>query len=64
MTEAEAKALPKRSGSWEELRAQAEQLPGRLFVYRCDHAEGTLTGRSWSRPVNFDIWATTDGSTG
>lgn len=38
MTEAEAKAHPQGAGSLEGLQAEAEPLPGRLIVYRCDHA--------------------------
>lgn len=43
MTEAEAKVHPQGSGSLEGLQAEAEPLPGRLFVYQCDHAHDAQT---------------------
>jgi NAD(P)-dependent dehydrogenase (short-subunit alcohol dehydrogenase family) len=43
MTEAEAEVHPQGSGSLEGLQAQAEPLPGRLVVHRCDHGVDAQT---------------------
>lgn len=43
MTEAEAARHPQGSGSLQGLRAEAETLPGRLVVHRCDHAVDAQT---------------------
>jgi NAD(P)-dependent dehydrogenase (short-subunit alcohol dehydrogenase family) len=43
MTKAEAKVHPQGAGSLEGLQAEAEALPGRLFVHRCDHAVDAQT---------------------
>jgi NAD(P)-dependent dehydrogenase (short-subunit alcohol dehydrogenase family) len=43
MTEAEARVHPQGAGSLEGLQVEAEPLPGRLTVHRCDHGVDAQT---------------------